>query len=213
MSDTQLIEKVTKFVKAHVAQYNGSHDFAHVLRVHNMALHIADCSGIRNLNITAIKIAALMHNVNNRKYVVGEYDPQLIYKHMIAFGASEQLSHLVNTIIIHISYSYEIQNSHTIDYFNAMQIPECPIVQDANRLDAIGTIGIARIFMYNGAINKSMCDTINHFHEKLYKIPALMKTTLGTLIATTRTQQLFEFETNYNKQIDTNARTTYKNIV
>jgi uncharacterized protein len=98
----------------------------------------------------------------------------------------------VQKIATHVSYSSEIKDPELVQTIIA-DIPELAIVQDADRLDSIGAIGIGRVFTYGGAKSRGMDNSLAHFDEKLLKIEALMKTPSGKALARERTARLKTF--------------------
>lgn len=196
MSET-IIAKVTKFVEKHMLQFDASHNFAHVMRVHDMAVEITEQGQYPEADVNIIKIAALMHDVNDHKYMPADADPRMIYNLMIEFGATEKMAQQVDIIVNHVSYSYEIANCDTTAYKQIIQMPELRIVQDADRLDALGKDGVDRCIIYNKSKGRDMLDVIEHFHDKLYKLSVMMKTQYGTIKAIEKTVYIEKFEKQY----------------
>lgn len=187
-----IIANCTKFVKEYMSKYDASHDFSHVLRVRNLAMHLAS-KYHKPVDLLEVELAALMHDVNDHKYDQ-DPDPDIIYNSVVKFGGSKLLASKIVYIVKHVSYSYEIKNAHLSTYILAMQIPEIKIVQDADRLESIGAVGIARCFMFNGANNELMLEALNHFDDKLLHVHKLMKTEYGKEVALERTERLKLFK-------------------
>ena len=174
-----LIENTKTFVKSQLENAEGGHDWFHIERVYNNALLIAkgeDC------NIEIVELGALLHDIADSKFHDGDetVGPAKAWEFLTAQGVAEDvILHVVN-IIENISFkggNFERKFSST----------ELDVVQDADRLDAIGAIGIARAFNYGGFKNRALYDptitpnmnmskeeyksavspTINHFYEKL----------------------------------------------
>ncbi|MCX2450441.1 HD domain-containing protein [Pedobacter sp. PLR] len=193
-----LLEKTIAFVKKTLAGAEAGHDWFHIERVYKNALHI---------NLTEkgdeliVAMAALLHDIADPKFNDGdeEIGPQMAGDFLTELGlAPEQIDH-VQKIIRNLSYKASLG---TVTF----QSEELDIVQDADRLDAIGAIGIARAFTYGGYKNRVLYDpeiapdmnmskevyknstapTINHFYEKLLRLKDLMKTNTGKEIATQR---------------------------
>lgn len=182
-------------------EYSG-HDYFHTLRVFKMATHIAECEGA---NIEVVQLAALLHDVDDRKLSPETYQTQAnVRNFLLSQKVDANETQHVCQIIREIS-------------FGANEIPpttiEAKCVQDADRLDAIGAIGIARAFAYGGNHNrhmyhpdikpninmtkeeyvKSESTTINHFYEKLFKLTDLMNTQTAIKIANEREKYMREF--------------------
>jgi uncharacterized protein len=182
---------------------SSGHDYFHTLRVYNNACKIAQKE---ECNILLVQLAALLHDVddikifntknyNNAKTILQE------------FKYNEQIINSVIKIISEISFKGKSTEPTTI---------EGKIVQDADRLDAIGAIGIARAFTYGGNKNRELYNpdikprlnmteeeyrsnngtTINHFYEKLLLLEKYMNTDTAKVIAKERT----EFMNNFLKQ-------------
>ena len=198
MTDTKLIDKTIAFVKEKLHNAEGGHDWFHIERVYKNSLLIAkntDC------DLTVVQLGALLHDIADSKFHNGDetIGPKTARIFLEAENASEDIiKHVVN-IIENISYkggNFEKKFSST----------ELDIVQDADRLDAIGAIGIARAFNYGGFKDRSLYNpeiapvtnmtkeeykknnapTINHFYEKLLLLKDKMNTETGKQIAAER---------------------------
>ncbi|MFH1404848.1 MAG: HD domain-containing protein [Patescibacteria group bacterium] len=197
MNNTEVISKVTEIVKKELGLEGSGHDWWHIFRVHNLAKSIA-CS--EECNHFIVELAALLHDIADWKMNDGneEIGPSKARQILIDLEVDEELADLVYNIIKDISFKgAENTNPKTI---------EAQIVQDADRLDAIGAVGIARTFAYGGfkhrlihnpEINpqlnmnrdqylKNEGSTINHFYEKLLLLKDLMNTETGRRSAESR---------------------------
>ena len=201
-----LIPKASTFVEKYMSKYDGSHDFNHIRRVVGLAhvLYreiIAHKEGSplfdeeEDLDLHVITLAALLHDVGDKKYLLpGQEGNTLVLSTLLSFGAPEELAVKVQRIVLGVSYSSEIQDPAAVTAL-IQKYPELAVVQDADRLDAIGAIGIGRTFTFGGAKSaRSMADTLNHFDEKLEKLESLMKTTPGKRMAKQRTARLKTFK-------------------
>lgn len=113
---------------------------------------------------------------------------------LLSFGAERGLAETVQAIVSAVSYSTETRNP-SLTQRTLLAHPELAIVQDADRLDAIGAIGIGRTFTYGGAKgSRGMDETIEHFTEKLERLEGMMKTGEGKRMAGDRTRRLREFK-------------------
>jgi uncharacterized protein len=118
--------------------------------------------------------------VGDRKYLKpGEDADTMIEKILLERGAFAELASKVQVIAKHVSFSAETKNPEKTKAVIA-QYPELAIVQDADRLDAIGAVGIGRTFTFGGAKrpDDSMQGSINHFTEKLEKLEGMMKVSI-----------------------------------
>ncbi|WP_282786382.1 HD domain-containing protein [Flavobacterium croceum] len=194
-----MIFEVTKsFVKKELKYAEGGHDWYHIERVYKNALLIAR---EEKCNITVVKLAALLHDIADSKFHDGDetIGPKKAREFLASLSiASEDVEHVVQ-IIENISF----KGGNFEKTFNSV---EFQIVQDADRLDAIGAIGIARTFNYGGYKNRSIYNpeiapkinmtkeeykkseapTINHFYEKLLLLKDKMNTETGKKLAKNR---------------------------
>ena len=208
-SPTVIIAKTKAFVKDYMSHYDASHDYAHIQRVLALAQHILrkeqECHPCVFYDPTIVMLAALLHDVGDHKYTSASAsygaspseDPAAMVKNiLISFDAPLSLARYVQTVVKAVSYTHESLNaSHVRGVL--LQHPELAIVQDADRLDALGAVGIGRTFTYGGAKGRKeggMQDTIAHFGDKLEKLEGLMKTGEGKRLARVRTERLRVFK-------------------
>ncbi|KAE8380589.1 HD superfamily hydrolase [Aspergillus bertholletiae] len=137
------------------------------------------------------------------KEEAGSVDPQrLVYYALVAHGAHEELAERVQMIVSHVSYTTERADPEKVRRLIQDGYLELAIVQDADRLDAIGAVGIGRCFTFLGAKGKNFCpegmwvmdNAIDHFEDKLVKLEGMMKTETGREMARVRTARLQEFQ-------------------
>jgi uncharacterized protein len=178
----KLVKDTHEYVKEYMSHYDASHDFDHILRVLHLAQDIeAQERRVRpqvqfDSNITTL--AALLHDVGDKKYLPpGQDGTTLVKTWLIEHGADEELAMRVQLICTNVSYTNETANFNTVQKL-CKETPELAIVQDADRLDAIGAVGIARLFAYTGAKVQERGLEVGHFHVKLLKIKERMKTFL-----------------------------------
>lgn len=191
-------EKTISFVKDTLQGAEAGHDWFHIERVYKTALSINTKEGGDLLLVT---LAALLHDIADSKFNNGdeEIGPQLAGNFLRTLGLTEAVILEVQQIIRNLSYKASLGK---IEFSSR----ELDIVQDADRLDAIGAIGIARAFTYGGYKNRALYDpeikpdlnmskeayknseapTINHFYEKLLRLKDLMKTRTGKELAEQR---------------------------
>ncbi|KAI1850663.1 hypothetical protein JX265_004374 [Neoarthrinium moseri] len=194
--DDKLVSAVTEYVKQYMALYDGSHDFNHIQRVLGLAKHIyAQSPASSGLDLQTVILSALLHDVGDKKYLKPDEDAStLVYKLLLSYGADEQLAQKVQTICLGVSYSSEIKDPARVQNL-IKEHPELAIVQDADRLDAIGGVGIGRCFTFGGArTERSMDETVKHFDDKLVRLVGMMKTEVGRQLAQERTERLLLFQ-------------------
>ena len=195
----QIINKAKDFVADYMSQYDASHDYRHIERVLGLAqtIQAREQSFQPDIQYRAelVTLGSIMHDVGDRKYLKpGQDGMTMAHNFLRELGANESLATEVQTIINHVSYSNECKNPHDVQQC-LRQYPELGIIQDADRLDAIGAVGIARCFAFTAAVGKQSLDEgIVHFEGKLEKLEGMMKTRTGKEIAATRTARLREFK-------------------
>ena len=199
MSQQQtLIKNTITFVKATLANAEGGHDWFHIERVYNNAMHIAKGELVDEL---VVALGALLHDIADSKFFNGDETvaPKMATEFLISQNCDSAIIEHVVQIIKNISF----KGGNKAQEFTS---PELEVVQDADRLDAIGAIGIARTFNYGGFKNRKLYDpeikpqldmtvdeykkstapTINHFYEKLLLLKDRMNTKTGKKIAEKR---------------------------
>ena len=209
MSETNLIEKTKTFVKKELADAEGGHDWFHIERVYKNALLIAKTE---NVNLQVVQLAALLHDIADSKFHNGDetVGPQKAREFLFGQNVSSEVIEHVVSIIANMSFSKSLGEK------KLFISPELEVVQDADRLDAIGAIGIARAFNYGGFKNRplfnpsikpnlhmnkaeykaSTAPTINHFYEKLLLLKNKMNTKTGKKLA----QNRHDFMNHYLEQ-------------
>ena len=210
MIESKIIKKTKHFVKKELAQAEGGHDWFHVERVFKNTLLIAK---EEKVNLTVVSLAALLHDIADSKFHNGneEIGPKIAERFLIDENVPQEIITHVVEIIKNMSFKNSFDKNE-----NKFSSIELKVVQDADRLDAIGAIGIARCFNYGGFKNRALYNpeilpnlnltkeeyknstapTINHFYEKLLLLKDKMNTTSGKKIAENRHQ----FMVNYLNQ-------------
>ena len=193
-----IIDKTILFVKEQLKNAEGGHDWFHIERVYKNALLI---SSSEICNIEVVKLGALLHDIADSKFHNG--DETVGPKVARTFLENENVA---EETIIHVVQIIENISFKGGNFENKFSSKELEIVQDADRLDALGAIGIARTFNYGGFKNRSIYDpnivpkfnmskeeyknseapTINHFYEKLLLLKEKMNTQSGKKIAEDR---------------------------
>jgi len=186
--DDALVANVTSYVESYMANYDPSHDFNHIQRVVRLAKHIQ--STVPETSLGIVTLSALLHDVGDKKYLkAGEDASRLVFEVLRSFGASEPLADKVQAICLGVSYSSEVKDPGRVVRL-IEEHAELAVVQDADRLDAIGAVGIGRAFAFGGAKNRAMDNTIEHFEEKLVRLEGMMKTAEGRKLARQRTERI-----------------------
>jgi uncharacterized protein len=193
------------YVKQELACAEAGHDWFHVERVYKTAQHIAQ---YENVDMLVVKLAALLHDIADSKFNNGneEIGPTKAGDFLRSLHVTENVVLHVQQIIRNMSF----KNSFDAPTFSS---PEMQVVQDADRLDAMGAIGIARAFTYGGFKNRELYNpaippktsqtkqdykntqapTINHFYEKLLLLKDSMNTPTGKKIALQRHQFMLAY--------------------
>ena len=200
MPQHKQIQKTIAFVKQQLQNAEGGHDWFHTLRVFNNANLIAEDE---NVDLFVVQLGALLHDIADSKFHNGDetIGPKIAREFLTSIGvADDVIEHVVN-IIENISF----KGGNEVQKFTSLELQ---VVQDADRLDAIGAIGIARTFNYGGFKNRTLyhpdiapnlamskeeyknseAPTINHFYEKLLLLKDRMNTKTGKQIALQRHQ-------------------------
>lgn len=186
-----------------MSHYDASHDYNHIKRVLNLAhlilrkerdtaTSIPPSAPYRDALVT---LGALLHDVGDKKYLEpGQDSTTLVRDLLLARGADPSLAQTVQDLVLHVSFSTETKNPQAVRDTIA-KCPELAIVQDADRLDAIGAVGIARCFTFGGAKGSGdgLDGAVRHFEEKLVLLEGMMKTEAGRQMAKERTERLRVF--------------------
>lgn len=192
------IERTISYVKSQLKNAEGGHDWFHIHRVWNNALLIAKTEQV---DVFVVKLGALLHDIADSKFHNGDetVGPNLARKFLMQINVDSAIIEHVVKIIENISF----KGGNELQKFRS---PELDVIQDADRLDALGAIGIARTFNYGGFKNRALYDpvikpnltmtkeeykgsnapTLNHFYEKLLLLKDKMNTKTGRRIAAQR---------------------------
>ncbi|MBT8299374.1 MAG: HD domain-containing protein [Maribacter sp.] len=215
MKDQEIIDQTIAFVQKTLQNAEGGHDWHHTQRVFMNSRHIAESE---NTDPLVVSLGALLHDIADAKFYDGDetVGPKLAKEFLESIGVdSAIITHVVN-IINHISF----KNSLSHDGFAKFNSKELQVVQDADRLDAIGAIGIARAFNYGGFKNRELYNpeiapnldmtkeeykisaspTLNHFYEKLLLLKDKMNTPTGKKMAEERHDYMQDFLAQFFKE-------------
>jgi uncharacterized protein len=204
--ETNIIEATIRFVKNELKTAEGGHDWFHIERVYKNALLIAENEPV---DLMVVSLASLLHDIDDSKFNDGDetIGPKVASAFLLKQNVSSEIIEHVTQIIEHMSFK------NSFDLSTAFNSKEMEVVQDADRLDAIGAIGIARCFNYGGFKNRPLYNpeilpklnmtkaeykaakapTINHFYEKLLLLKDQMHTKTGRRIASERHEYMEDF--------------------
>ncbi|TDM38999.1 HD domain-containing protein [Macrococcoides goetzii] len=207
MNNKEVLHITESFVKNVHKDESSGHDYAHIVRVRKTAVEIAEKEGA---DLFIVEMAALLHDTVDEKL----FD---------TIAAWERLNKFYEEIQLPIEHRQAI--NHILKYmsFNGgknegkLESLEGKVVQDADRLDALGAIGIARTFMFAGKFGEAMYDpnipvrddlsdyrtpstAINHFYEKLFKLIDLMNTETAKTMAEERNAYMKTFIEQFKKE-------------
>ncbi len=207
-----LLKQIETIVRDKFSNQEGSHDWFHIDRVRRTALYLQSIEGG---SAECIELAALLHDYSDHKYNGGDFDAgsREVLQLFRTLGASTDLAQQVAQIVSVVSY----KGAHVPDSMTSL---EGQIVRDADRLDAIGAIGIARAFSYGGSKGRALYDpniapslhqskeayaqdkghTINHFYEKLLLLKDRMETPTAKKLAAQRHAVMEQFIVQFRQE-------------
>lgn len=205
-NELSLINQTIIFVKAKLANAEKGHDWLHIERVYQNALKI---SKYEECNPLVVALASLLHDIADEKFKLLEEanSAEQVSNFLNKIGCANQIIKQVVFIVENVSFKSSFDNK------SIKITKELAIVRDADRLDALGAIGIARTFHYGGYKNREMYNTsvdpqqfnskseylksesptLNHFYEKLLHLKKLMLTKTGQQLAEKRHQFMLEY--------------------
>ncbi|AAW42027.2 conserved hypothetical protein [Cryptococcus deneoformans JEC21] len=199
---SDLIGRAEKLVKAHMAKYDPSHDWAHVDRVRKMAMTIARSMMDNGPDLLIVELAALFHDLSDYKYAKPGSPtlPDLLFP-ILQLQIPDETIDRILSIIPAVSYTAETALLAAGKWTWQKDCLELHAVQDADRLDAIGAVGILRCAAYSGATKRVLVEDEDtggksaeaHFEEKLLKVKDRMKTAFGKEEAERRHQTMVHF--------------------
>ena len=215
-SQNKIVSQTMEFVKKTLIDAEGGHDWFHIDRVYTNALAIAK---EENVDEFIIALGALLHDIADSKFHDGDetIGPKKAREFLESEAVDEAIIQHIENIIKYISFKGEFALSKEEKFTSK----ELNVIQDADRLDAIGAIGIARTFNYGGFKNRVIYDpdilpkpsqtkeeyknntapTINHFYEKLLLLKDRMNTETGKKLAQERHEFMEYFLKQFYKEI------------
>jgi len=198
LKEQQIVDQTRNFVEKQLVDAEGGHDWWHIYRVWKTAVRIGK---EEKADLFVINLAALLHDIADAKFHNGneEIGPQRATEFLTSLSVNAMTVEHITQIIRYVSF----KNRHEQPPFVSKELQ---IIQDADRLDAIGAIGVARAFNYGGFKGRSLYDpsippnpeqskaeykatqapTINHFYEKLLLLKDMMNTPTGKRMAEER---------------------------
>lgn len=205
MNQSIWLEKTELMVRAKLEADSSGHDWWHINRVRNLAKRLAIEEGV---NIFIVEMSALLHDICDWKFNNGDEQAgvEIVRKFLIEIQLPNNLQNEILHIISNVSY----KGANSPDKMPSL---EGKVVQDADRLDALGAIGIARTFAYGGTKDQPMhlpgvapvmhanfqeyknkrSSSINHFYEKLFLLKDRLHTKSAMQIAEERHQFMVDF--------------------
>ncbi|SDM13996.1 HD domain-containing protein [Kriegella aquimaris] len=215
MNNTEIVEQTIAFVKETLQGAEGGHDWFHIQRVFNNTLLIAK---EEKVDVLTVSLSALLHDIADAKFHDGDdtVGPKLALVFLSNLGVGKNTIQHVVKIIENISFKNSLERPDCIQFSSL----ELQVVQDADRLDAMGAIGIARAFNYGGFKNRQLYNpsiapklnqtkeayknsnapTINHFYEKLLLLKDKMNTATGKKLAEARHQFMLDYLEQFYKE-------------
>ncbi len=217
MTDSEIVEQTIVFVKKTLEGAEGGHDWFHIQRVFKNTLLIAKDEKV---DILVVSLAALLHDIADAKFNEGDetIGPEIAESFLGELKVKKKTIGHVIKIIKNMSFKNSLQKKRGRKF----QSKELEVVQDADRLDAMGAIGIARAFNYGGFKNReiynpeiapnlnmtkeeyknSSAPTINHFYEKLLLLKDKMNTDPGKKLAAVRHQYMLDYLKQFYREWD-----------
>lgn len=212
MNNQDVILKTIDFVKATLSEAEGGHDWWHIYRVWKTSKHIAQ---YEQVDMFVVELGALLHDIADSKFHNG--DEEIGPRKAKLFLESLQVENDLIIHVVNIIDNISFKGGKQVQKFKS---PELDVIQDADRLDALGAIGIARTFNYGGFKGRTIYDpeikpnlqltkeeyknsdapTLNHFYEKLLLLKDLMNTQTGKKMAEERHAYMLAFLDQFYKE-------------
>jgi len=216
MTSKEIILKTVDFVKYSLADAEGGHDWWHVYRVRKTATHIA---ASEQVDMLTVELGALLHDIADSTFHNG--NEEIVPEKARAFLRTLNVHEDIIEHVVHIIANISFKGGKEQQKFKS---PELDVIQDADRLDALGAIGIARTFNYGGHKGRAIYDpgikpnlqltkdeyknntapTLNHFYEKLLLLKDLMNTETGKKMAEKRHEFMLAYLEQFYDEWDGN---------
>ncbi len=188
----KILLETKRFVLSEMAKNDAAHDMEHVLRVVGLAKRL--CGVYSEADPFRTELLAWLHDLNDDK-LTSNVGQNSISAFLRSIGVSEADIGFIAQALPYISYRKHPKLSEDVPL-------EIRIVQDADRIDAIGAVGIARTFAFGGAKNESLAKSLQHFDEKLLRLYDLLSTDEAKRIALPRHVFLKEFYEKYKSETE-----------
>ena len=191
MENEQIVAKAIEYITGLYRGNSDGHDLDHSLRVYHTAMNIA--AAYDGCDSLTVALGALLHDVDDHKLFNTENNANA-RKFLESNNVTPQKTDEICAVINAVSFSK-----------NKDKIPatlEAGIVQDSDRLDAMGAIGIARTFAYGGKNGRSLDDSIRHFYDKLLLLKDLLHTKEARVMAEERQSMMLSFLEEYKKETE-----------
>jgi uncharacterized protein len=210
ISSEQIIELTEKFVHDFLQKEQTGHDWWHIQRVRKLSLKIA---AEEKADFFIVEMAALLHDIGDYKFFGGneQKGQKVVAQFLHSLSLSPKVTRKILNVTINVSYMKTLSEEE--QFHKEKKSVEFMAVSDADRLDAMGAIGIARAFTYGGYYHRPIYDpnvppnpnisreeyktteapSINHFYEKLLKLKGMMYTSYGKQLAKERHYFLEEY--------------------
>ena len=185
----KLVDQAKRYVTELFENNVDGHDLYHTLRVYKNAMEITQ--DYPDSDILVVSLAALLHDVDDHKLFKTENNANA-RKFLTSQNVDETVIEKICQVINSVSFSK--------NRGKRPELLEGKIVQDADRLDALGAIGIARTFAYGGKNNRPIASSVDHFHEKLLLLKDEMNTRKGKALAEKRHEFMMKFLQNYHEE-------------
>ena len=217
LTDTEIVEQTIAFVKETLQGAEGGHDWFHIQRVFKNTLLIAKDE---KADVLTVSLAALLHDIADAKFNNGNeaIGPEMAENFLSELKVKKRVINHVVKIIKNLSFKNTFEKKRGRKF----RSKELKIVQDADRLDAMGAIGIARAFNYGGYKNREIYNpgiapnlnmtkeeykkgnspTLNHFYEKLLLLKDKMNTKTGKKLAEQRHQFMLDYLEQFYREWD-----------
>jgi uncharacterized protein len=214
MNEEAILKQTEEHIKSKFTGEGSGHDWWHIYRVRKIAVHIGT---LENADLFVVQLAALLHDISDWKFNDGDFDagPKIAREWLEKLQVDEKIISHVSEIIKGVSFKGAGVKKTTLTR-------EGMVVQDADRLDAIGAIGIARTFAYGGHKHNEIFNpeikpewhgsfveykngtgpVINHFYEKLLLLKDLMNTETARKIALERHRYMEQFLERFFREWD-----------
>lgn len=193
--DDRIIENAVVYIQELFRNNAGGHDADHTMRVYRTALVIAESEP--DCDRMIVSLSALLHDADDHKLFATEHNENaraFLGENQVPQRMTERICDTINSV------------SFSRNRGRAPETLEGKIVQDADRLDAMGAVGIARTFAYGGEHGRPVADSIQHFHDKLLRLKDLMNTKAGRRMAEHRHEFLEAFLREYEAESGQTAR-------